>query len=118
MVNLPTYLPAERLPGLVVRESVLASEDALSPASSAAACRLAKMRVTPKARVILCIRILSVTPDGSANRRLDRTPRLPLTRVVNGHCSPKTTTLCSACGSCLLPGASTATDSGGAELKA
>ena len=69
-----------------------------------------------KARVILRIRVLSCSPDGSANRRLDRTPRLPLTRVVDRQCSPKTTTLCSACGSCLLPGASTTTDSGGAEL--
>lgn len=71
-----------------------------------------------KARVILRIRVLSCSPDGSANRRLDRTPRLPLTRVVDRQCSPKTTTLCSACGSCLLPGASTTTDSGGAELNA
>jgi hypothetical protein len=71
-----------------------------------------------KARVILRIRVLSCSRDGSANRRLDRTPRLPLTRVVDRRCSPKTTTLCSACGSCLLPGASTTTDSGGAELNA
>src|SRR5438128_8995874 len=39
----------------------------------------------------------------SANWRLDRTLRLPLTRVVDGQCSPTTTTLCSAAGSCLLP---------------
>jgi len=71
-----------------------------------------------KARVIVRIRVLSCSPDGSANRRLDRTPRLPLTRVVDRRCSPKTTTLCSACGSCLLLGASTTTDSGGAELNA
>ena len=71
-----------------------------------------------RARVILRIRVLSVTPDRSANRRLDRTPRLPLIGLVDGQRSLKTTTLRSACGSRLLPGASTTTDSGGAEVNA
>ena len=81
-------------------------------------CRRPTQRRPVKAHVILRIRVLSVTPDGSANRWLDRTPRLPLIRVVDGQRSPKTTTLCSACGSRLLPGASTTTDSGGAEVNA
>jgi hypothetical protein len=66
------YLPAGRLPGLVVQASMLASEDAAESGLVRAARRLAKLGVTPmttvnaavrdaeRAQVLLRIGVLSV----------------------------------------------------------